>query len=98
MLWCAALCCAVLLPGLVMAKLGGAVTATDLAGNLPLLQHNCTANGVCVPVALTHIHTRSACLPEIVTGLVVVCPLFCQAYSSTVVNSPQRVIPTHTHT
>lgn len=68
------LCCAVLLPGLVMAKLGAAVTVTDLAGNLPLLQHNCTANGAHDPIALTHIHTRPACLPEIVTSLVVVCP------------------------
>lgn len=31
--------------GVVMAKLGAEVTLTDLAGNLPLLQHNCRANG-----------------------------------------------------
>lgn len=28
-----------------MAKLGAAVTLTDLAPNLPLLQDNCTRNG-----------------------------------------------------
>jgi hypothetical protein len=28
-----------------MAKLGGHVTVTDLAPNLPLLQQNCAANG-----------------------------------------------------
>lgn len=31
--------------GLVLAKLGADVTATDLAPNLPLLQQNCIANG-----------------------------------------------------
>ena len=33
------------LPGLVLAKLGAAVTATDLAPNLPLLEKNSAANG-----------------------------------------------------
>ena len=33
------------LPGLVLAKLGAAVTATDLGPNLPLLRKNAEANG-----------------------------------------------------
>lgn len=36
------------LPGLVLAKLGaGAVVATDLQPNLPLLRKNAAANGGC---------------------------------------------------
>lgn len=46
---CDMLCCAVLssfvCAGIVAAKLQAAVTLSDLAGNLPLLQHNCKANG-----------------------------------------------------
>jgi hypothetical protein len=47
------LCCA----GVVMAKLGGVVTVTDLAPNLPLLQHNCKTNGVvaCLEYLLAHL-------------------------------------------
>lgn len=33
------------LPGIVLAKLGAEVTATDLAPNLPLLEKNAAANG-----------------------------------------------------
>jgi hypothetical protein len=51
----AVLCRAV--AGVVMAKLGADVTVTDLAPNLPLLQHNCSANGT-----LDHPNSENAIL------------------------------------
>lgn len=46
--------------GVVMAKLGAVVTVTDLASNLPLLQHNCKTNGAytCVGCPLAACHCR----------------------------------------
>jgi hypothetical protein len=45
--------------GVTMAKLGGKVTVTDLAPNLPLLQQNCAANGellACLSRAVLVVH------------------------------------------
>jgi hypothetical protein len=58
--------------GVVMAKLGAVVTVTDLASNLPLLQHNCKTNGAytCVGCPLAECHCRGCRVGQLASGVI----------------------------
>ena len=50
-----------MLAGIVLARLGADVLLTDLEPNLPLLAHNCTANGM-QPTCTIRLTTHWPCL------------------------------------